>query len=56
MRVFTRGNEDFGPNGLIYGYPDTNTVIVVLTHAGQANDEISWSRLVHAKIEKLLML
>jgi CubicO group peptidase (beta-lactamase class C family) len=56
MRTFTRGNEDFGPNGLIYAYPDTATVIIVLTHAGQANPELSWSRLAHAKIEKLMLL
>jgi CubicO group peptidase (beta-lactamase class C family) len=55
-RIFTRGNESFGPNALIYVYPETDTVIVVLSHAGQANDDTSWSRLVHGKIEKLLSL
>jgi len=41
---FTRGNEDFGPNALIYIYPKTETVVVILSHAGQANDDLSWSR------------
>jgi CubicO group peptidase (beta-lactamase class C family) len=56
MSIFTRGNESFGANGLIYAYPDTDTVIIVLTHAGQANDDLSWSRLAHRKIQKLLWL
>ncbi len=56
MRIFTRGNEDFGPNGLVYAYPDTETVIIVLTHAGQAHSALSWSRLAHDKIEKLMLL
>jgi CubicO group peptidase (beta-lactamase class C family) len=55
-RIFTRGNEDFGANGLIYAYPDPDTVIIVLTHAGNANDNVSWSRFVHEKLEKLLSL
>ncbi|HET6890006.1 MAG TPA: serine hydrolase domain-containing protein [Pyrinomonadaceae bacterium] len=55
-RIFTRGNEGFGANGLIYAYPETDTVIIVLSHAGQVNDDLSWSRLAHAKIEKLLSL
>ena len=55
-RIFTRGNEDFGANALIYAYPNSDTVIIVLTHAGNANDEMSWSRFVHARIEKLLSL
>jgi CubicO group peptidase (beta-lactamase class C family) len=55
-RIFTRGNEGFGPNALIYAYPKSGTVIIVLTHAGNESDELSWSRFVHAKIEKLLSL
>lgn len=53
---FTRGNEDFGPNSLIYAYPDSDVVIIVLTHAGDANDDISWSRQVHRDIEAALAL
>src|SRR5262249_44341448 len=54
--IFTRGNEDFGPNSLLYAYPKEDVVIIVLTHAGSANRDLSWSRLVHAKVERLLHL
>ena len=54
--LFTRGNEDFGANSLIYVYPDREIVIVVLTHAGNAGAQLSWSRLVHAQIQNLLSL
>ena len=53
---FTRGNEDFGPNSLIYAYPEADVVIIVLTHGGDANDDTSWSRLVHRDIEAALAL
>jgi CubicO group peptidase (beta-lactamase class C family) len=53
-RIFSRGNEGFGANGLIYIYPDTDTAIIVLTHAGNNNDNISYSRAVQAKIEQIL--
>jgi CubicO group peptidase (beta-lactamase class C family) len=54
--IFTRGNEDFGPNSLLYAYPASETVVVVLTHAGDANDDLSWSRFVLRKIEAALGL
>lgn len=53
--VFTRGNEDFGPNGLLYYYPAARTTIVILTHAGDAG-EMSWSRAMLAVIEGALGL
>lgn len=53
-RVFTRGNEDWGPNALLYAYPESQVVIVVLTHAGNANDDVSWSRFIHAKLERIM--
>lgn len=52
---FTRGNEDFGANSLIYAYTDDEAVIIVLTHAGDAPD-MSWSRRVHGDIETALAL
>ncbi len=55
-RIFTRGNEDFGANSLVYAYPATDSVIIVLTHAGDANAQTSWSRLVHRELEALLGL
>ncbi|MGH7712171.1 MAG: hypothetical protein ACREOG_12845, partial [Gemmatimonadaceae bacterium] len=54
--IFTRGNEDFGPNSLVYVYPDREIVIIVLTHAGNADAQRSWSRVIHAQIEQLLSL
>jgi CubicO group peptidase (beta-lactamase class C family) len=54
-RIFTRGNEDFGANALIYAYPDRDIVIVILTHAGNANADESWSRYLHARLEALLI-
>jgi CubicO group peptidase (beta-lactamase class C family) len=53
-RIFTRGNDDFGPNGLIYGYPDTEAVVVVLSHAGQKDGDVSFSRAAQAAIETVL--
>lgn len=55
-RIFTRGNDDFGPNSLLYAYPSSDIVIVVLTHAGYASNKVSWSRAVHAEIENSLGL
>src|SRR6201986_547263 len=54
--IFTRGNEDFGPNSLLYAYPSKGIVIVVLSHAGNADPNISWSRQVLDQLEKVLNL
>lgn len=56
VTIFTRGNEDFGPNSLIYAYPDKKTLIVVLTHAGSADPGHSWSRFVLTQLEDVLDL
>lgn len=53
--VFTRGNEDWGPNSLLYAYPDRDIVIVVLTHSGDSPAGPSWSRFVHAQVEKVVL-
>jgi CubicO group peptidase (beta-lactamase class C family) len=53
-RIFTRGNEDFGPNGLIYAYPEVNSVIVVLSHAGNNSEGVSYSRALLARLEPIL--
>lgn len=53
--VFTRGNEDFGPNGLVYHYPMRDVTIVILTHAGDVGG-VSWSRTVLAALEEALAL
>lgn len=54
--IFTRGNDDFGPNSLLYAYPDTGVVIVVLTHAGDADEGASWSRKILAEMQSTLNL
>lgn len=54
--VFTRGNDDFGANALLYAYPDSGTVIVVLTHAGMADDNTSWSRRILGRLQDVLAL
>ncbi len=56
IRTFVRGNDDTGPNSLLYYYPQTDTTIIVLTHAGYKNDETSWSRAMLASLESALGL
>jgi CubicO group peptidase (beta-lactamase class C family) len=53
-RVFSRGNEDFGANGLLYAYPDTDSVIIVLSHAGNQADGTSHSRALHQDIDRIV--
>jgi CubicO group peptidase (beta-lactamase class C family) len=54
--IFTRGNEDFGANSLIYAYPSRDVVIIILTHAGEADPAISWSRKLQHEIATELQL
>jgi CubicO group peptidase (beta-lactamase class C family) len=56
QRIFTRGNEDFGANCSIYYYPAQKVLIVVLTHAGNASDDMSWSRTLQQRLEAVLLL
>jgi CubicO group peptidase (beta-lactamase class C family) len=53
-RIFSRGNEDFGANSLLYAYPDTDSVIIVLSHAGNRADGTSHSRALHKEIEGIV--
>jgi hypothetical protein len=39
---------------LLYAYPESGFVIIVLTHAGDAEDGVSWSRLIHSKLERTI--
>ena len=55
QRIFTRGNEDYGANGLLYAYPGTDSIIVVLAHSGNKEPETSYSRAIHAMIEETLL-
>lgn len=52
--VFVRGNDDYGPNSLVYGYPDDGIVIVILTHGGYNADDVSYSRAMLAALEPVL--
>jgi CubicO group peptidase (beta-lactamase class C family) len=54
--VFTRGNDDIGANSLIYAYPDRHFVIVVLTHAGNKDNDTCWSLSVLRTVEEILRL
>ena len=52
-RILTRGNDDVGSSSVLYAYPRSDVVIVVLSHAGIKAEEISWSRAVHGRLEAL---
>jgi CubicO group peptidase (beta-lactamase class C family) len=51
---FTRGNEDWGPNALVYIYPKSETVVVILSHAGDAPSGLSWSRELLKQLSPML--
>lgn len=53
-RVFTRGNDDVGSSAAFYAYPGKDVIVVVLSHAGQKTDDLSWARAVHGRIEEIL--
>ncbi len=53
--VFTRGNDDFGANGLIYAYPERKAVVVILSHAGARDDDVSHSRAALSVVERQLL-
>jgi CubicO group peptidase (beta-lactamase class C family) len=56
LRTFVRGNDDTGQNSLLYYYPQTDTTIIVLTHAGYKDDDTSWSRAMLRTLEAVLGL
>lgn len=55
-RLWTRGNDDYGPNSLLYAYPERDLVIIVLSHAGQRTEDLSQSRAMLAALEQALAL
>lgn len=55
-RLWTRGNDDYGPNSLIYTYPERDLVIIVLSHAGQRTEDLSQSRAMLAALEQAMAL
>lgn len=56
LLTFVRGNDDTGQNSLLYYYPQTDTTIIVLSHAGYRDDETSWSRAMLGGLEAALGL
>ncbi|MFN0182065.1 MAG: serine hydrolase [Gemmatimonadales bacterium] len=55
-RLFTRGSEGFGANSLLYVYPDRGFTLIILSHAGMMNDDLSWPRGMLGDVEQLLEL
>ncbi len=54
---FTRGNDSFGPNALIYFYPANDITVVIATHAGDdAASDTGWSRLALREVVDVLNL
>lgn len=54
--VFTRGNDDSGANALIYAFPERQVVVVVLTHAGDKDEDTSWSRAILKLVQERMDL
>jgi CubicO group peptidase (beta-lactamase class C family) len=43
---FTRGNDSFGPNALIYSFPTLHTTVVITSHGGDdESSDTGWSRI-----------
>jgi CubicO group peptidase (beta-lactamase class C family) len=54
---FTRGNDSFGPNALIYSYPTSRTTIVITSHAGDdQSSDMGWSRIALRELLDVLGL
>jgi CubicO group peptidase (beta-lactamase class C family) len=53
-RQSSTGGEDSGANGAIHVYPNSDTIVVVLTHAGDKADGLGWASAIHAGIERVL--
>jgi CubicO group peptidase (beta-lactamase class C family) len=56
LRLWTRGNDDYGPNSAIVVYPARGVTMIILTHAGDKPEDLSWSRVVLADLERALLL
>jgi CubicO group peptidase (beta-lactamase class C family) len=53
-RLWSRGTEDFGANGIIDVFDDENVIVVVLSHAGDDPDGHPYTRSIRDKIERFL--
>jgi CubicO group peptidase (beta-lactamase class C family) len=53
-RVSSSSTEETGANGSVHVYPNSDTIIVVLTHAGDKSEGHRWSGVVHSGVERVL--
>jgi CubicO group peptidase (beta-lactamase class C family) len=52
---FTRGNDSFGPNALVYWYPTLHTTVVITSHAGDDKaSDMGWSRIALSEVLQVL--
>jgi CubicO group peptidase (beta-lactamase class C family) len=52
---FTRGNDSFGPNALIYNYPSAHATVVITSHSGDDQaSETGWSRIALRELQDIL--
>ncbi len=52
---FTRGNDSFGPNALIYLYPRLSTTVIITSHGGDdKNSDTGWSRVALQQVLDVL--
>jgi CubicO group peptidase (beta-lactamase class C family) len=52
---FTRGNDSFGPNALIYLYPPLRMTIVITSHSGDdESSDMGWSRVALREVLDVL--
>lgn len=54
---FTRGNDSFGPNAVIYFYPVSDITVVITSHSGDdAASDTGWSRVALREVVDVLGL
>src|SRR6266853_2338045 len=52
---FTRGNDSFGPNALIYSYPTLRTTVIITSHGGDdESSDTGWSRIALGEVLDVL--
>lgn len=54
--IWTRGTEDWGHNGVLRWFPDSNVVIIVLSNSGERGDKnITANRFISDGIAKIIL-
>jgi hypothetical protein len=52
---FTRGNDSFGPNALIYSFQTIHTTVVITSHGGDdESSDTGWSRVALREVMDVL--